>query len=51
MQKVKLHTRHSVITAEHLAHKMNIGLEKDQQMIRATTQKGTRTSVQTITRQ
>ena len=40
MKEFKSHIRHSVITAEHLARKMNIGLEKYKQMIIETTQKG-----------
>ena len=40
MKKVKSNTRHSVITVEYLAHKMNIGLENANQMMRATTKKG-----------
>ena len=40
MKKVKSNARHSVITAEHLACKMNIGLEKAKHMMIATTQKG-----------
>ena len=39
MKEVKANTRHSVIKAEHLASKMNIGLEKAKKMMRTTTQK------------
>ena len=35
MKKFKSNTRHSVITAEHLVQKMNIGLEKYEQIMRA----------------
>ena len=37
MKKVKSNTRHSAITVEHLARNINIGLEKDNQNMRATT--------------
>ena len=50
MKKFKSNTRHSVITSEHLARKMNIGLEKDKKMMRATTQKCIRTSLHLIIR-
>ena len=39
MKNAKSNTRHSVITAEDLARKMNIGLEKSNQMMRATIDK------------
>ena len=48
MKKVKAHTRHSVVTAEHLAHKMNIGLEKANQMIISTTHRAIQTAVHPI---
>ena len=51
MKNVKSHTRHSVITAEHLARKMNIRLEKVKQMMIPTKQKGMRTAEHPITRQ
>ena len=50
MKNVKAHTMHSIITAEHLARKMNTGLEKADQMMIATTQKVIRTEVHPITR-
>ena len=50
MKKVKSNTRHSVITVEHLALKMNIGLEKSKHMMRTKTQKGIQTAVHPITR-
>ena len=50
MKRVKSNTRHSVITAEHLACKMEIGLEKSKQMMITTTHKGIRTAVHPITR-
>ena len=50
MKNVKSNTRHSVITAEHLARKMNILLENDKHMMRATTQKGIRIAMQSINR-
>ena len=50
MKKVKSHTSHSFITAEHLVRKMNIGLENSKQMMRATTQKYIQTAVHPITR-
>ena len=37
MKKIKSNTRSSVITAEHLLRKMKIGLERDKQMMGATT--------------
>ena len=40
MKNVKANTRHSVITTENLARKINIGLENSKQMMIATTQKG-----------
>ena len=40
MKKVKDNTSQSIITVEHLARKMNIGLEKAKQMMRETIQKG-----------
>ena len=51
MKEVKANTRHSVIKAEHLASNMNIGLEKVEQMMIATTQKGIQNAVHPITRQ
>ena len=51
MKRVKYHTRHSVITAQHLARKMNIGLEKAKQTMREPTQKVIQTAVHPITRQ
>ena len=48
MKKVKAHTRHSVVTVEHLAHKMNIGLEKSNHMIISTTHKAIQTAVHPI---
>ena len=50
MKNIKANSRHYVITAEHLACKMNIGLEKSKHMMRATTQKGILTEVYPITR-
>ena len=49
-KKVKANTRHSIITAEHLARNMNIGLERSTQMMTSTTQKGLRIAVHPITR-
>ena len=49
-KQVKSHTRHYVITVEHLTHKMNIVLKTSKQMIRATIQKGFQTEVHPITR-
>ena len=51
MKRVKANTRHSVITAEHLSRNMNIRLEKDKHMMRATTHKGIQTELYPITRQ
>ena len=50
MKNVKSNTRHFVITEKHLARKMNIVLEKDNHMMRATAQKGIQTAVHPITR-
>ena len=50
MKNAKSNTRHSVITAEDLARKMNIGLEKSNQMMRATIDKVIWTAVHPITR-
>ena len=51
MKRVKANTRHSIITAEHLARNMNIGLERSTQMMTSTTQKGLQIAVHPITRQ
>ena len=50
MKKVKSKTKHSVIKAEQFLRKINIGLEKAKQIMRATTQRGIRNSVHPITR-
>ena len=49
-KKVKDKTRHSFVTEENLSRKMNIGLEKAKQMMRATTKKSIQTAVNPITR-
>ena len=46
--KVTTNSRHSVITPEHLWRTLNIGLDKAQQMVRVTSQKGVRTAVHPI---
>ena len=51
MKKFKSNTRHSVITSEHLARKMNIGLEKTKQINMAKTWKVIRNSVHPVIRE
>ena len=43
-------SRHSIITPEHLARTLNIGLDKAKQMLKVTTQKGIRTAAHPIHR-
>ena len=43
IRKIVANTRHSVITPEHLARMLNIGLDKAKLMLHVTTQKGIRT--------
>ena len=50
MSKVIANTRHSVITAEHIARTFNIGLNKAKETLRVTTQKGVRTAQYPLTR-
>ena len=50
MKKVKYNTRQSVITAEHLACKMNIEFLNSKNIMRETTQKVIIISVHPITR-
>ena len=49
MKKFKAHTRHSVITSEHLTRKINIILENSKQIMIATTQEVIKTAVRPIT--
>ena len=51
MKKVKVNTRQSVITVEHLARNMDIGLEKAKHIMIEITQKVIKTTVHPITRQ
>ena len=50
MSKVIANTRHSVITAEHIARTFNIGLNKAKETLRVTTKKGVRTAQYPLTR-
>jgi len=50
MKKVTATSRHSTITADHLARTFRIGLNKAKYLIDATTQKGVRTSQFPMTR-
>ena len=48
--KVLEKSRHSVVTPEHLAWTLNIGLDKAKQMLRVTNQCGIRTAVRPTSR-
>ena len=49
--KALSNARHSIVTPEHLARTLTIGLDKAKQMLRVTTQKGIRTATHPIHRQ
>lgn len=50
MNKVMANSRHSIITAEHIARTFNVGLNKANETLKATTQKGIRTANYPLTR-
>ena len=50
IRKMVANTRHTVLTPEHLARTLNIGLDKAKTMLKVTTQKGIRTAVHPIHR-
>ena len=50
LRNVVSNLRHSVVTPEHLAQILNIGLEKAKKMLRVTNKRGIRTIVHPISR-
>ena len=50
IRKMVANTRHSVITPEHVAKIMHMGLDKAKNLLKVTTQKGVRTAVHPIHR-